>query len=238
VPVEHSHAAAAKAVELAVAGQVDAIMKGALHTDELMHSVILSSGLRTERRISHAYVMESSFYHKPFIVTDAAINIAPELPVKADIVQNAIHLWQAVFGGNRKPKVALLAAVETINPKMQATLDAAALCKMADRGQITGGLLDGPLALDNAINREAAKEKGIVSEVAGDADILVAPNIETGNILAKELTFLGNAQAAGVILGARVPVILTSRADSLATRLLSCALAATLAKARREGGFK
>jgi phosphate acetyltransferase len=238
ITTEHSHAAAAKAVEMAVAGQAEAIMKGALHTDEIMHAVIMASGLRTERRVSHAYVMQTPYYHKPFLVTDAAINIAPDLAVKTDIVQNAINLWRVLFGEKRMPKVALLAAVETINPKMQATLDAAALCKMAERGQIKGGIVDGPLAMDNAINREAALEKGITSDVAGDADILVAPDIESANILAKELTFLGNAEAAGVILGARVPIILTSRADSLRTRLLSCILAVKLAAARREGALK
>ncbi len=238
IATEHSHAAATKAVDLAASNQVDAIIKGSLHTDELMHAVVMSSSLRTAYRISHAYLMETSFYHKPFIVTDAAINIAPDLDVKMDIVQNAINLWHVLFGNAQNPKVALLAAVETVNSKMQATLDAAALCKMADRRQITGGILDGPLALDNAINRDAAKEKEIISPVAGDADILVAPNIESANILAKELTFLGNAQAAGIILGVRVPVILTSRADSLRARLLSCALAVKMVQARREGRLK
>ena len=239
IDVEHSHAAAAKAAELAATGKVGAIMKGALHTDELLGAIVPSaSGLRTARRISHAFVMSVPSYHKALIVTDAAINIAPDLSVKADIAQNAINLWRTLFDHDRKPKVALLAAVETVNPKMQATIDAAALCKMAERGQITDGILDGPLAFDNAISSAAAKEKGIVSDVAGDADILVVPEIESGNILAKQLTFLGGADAAGIVLGARVPVILTSRADNLRARLMSCALAVKLADARRKGKIK
>ncbi len=239
IDVEHSHAAAAKAAELAATGKVGAIMKGALHTDELLGAIVPSaSGLRTARRISHAFVMSVPSYHKALIVTDAAINIAPDLSVKADIAQNAINLWRTLFDHDRKPKVALLAAVETVNPKMQATIDAAALCKMAERGQITDGILDGPLAFDNAISSAAAKEKGIVSDVAGDADILVVPEIESGNILAKQLTFLGGADAAGNVLGARVPVILTSRADNLRARLMSCALAVKLADARRKGKIK
>ena len=239
VDVEHSHAAAATAAELAAGHQVDAIMKGSLHTDELLGAVVRSdAGLRTERRISHAYLMSIASYPKPFIITDAAVNILPDLPVKADIVQNAADLWRVVFGDGNLPKVAVLAAVETVNPKMQATLDAAALCKMADRGQITGCLIDGPLAFDNAISAEAAREKGIVSMVAGEADILVVPDIEAGNMLAKQLTFLGGAEAAGIVLGARVPVILTSRADNERTRLLSCALAVLLAEARDKGQIK
>jgi phosphate acetyltransferase len=238
IATEHSHAAAARATDMALNGDCDAIMKGSLHTDELMHAVIACRDLHTEKRISHAYLMHTPFYHKPFIVTDAAINIAPDLEAKADICQNAINLWRIIFGCQRQPKVAVLAAVETVNSHMPATIDAAALCKMADRGQIKGGLLEGPLALDNAINKEAAKEKGIVSPVTGDADILVAPTLEAANILAKELTFLGDAEAAGIVLGARVPVILPSRADSIATCLMSCALAVKLVNARREGSLK
>jgi phosphate acetyltransferase len=177
-------------------------------------------------------------YPKPLIVTDAAINIAPDVSIKADICQNAINLWRTLFDEDRKPKVAILAAVELVNPKMQATLDAAALCKMAERGQITGGVVDGPLAFDNAISLEAAKEKGIVSPVAGDADILVVPEIESGNILAKQLSFLGKSDAAGIVLGARVPIILTSRADNLRARLMSCALAVKMAAARQAGQIK
>ncbi len=236
---EHSHAAAAQAAQMAKSGDVDAIMKGALHTNELLSPVVVpSSGLRTEWRMSHAYVMDVPSYPKPLIVTDAAINIAPDLDVKADICRNAINLWRALYGTAAKPKVAILAAVETINPHMQATLDAAALCKMADRGQIEGGILDGPLAMDNAIDKGAAREKGIVSPVAGDADILILPDIESANIMAKELTFLARAEAAGIVLGARIPVILTSRADSVRTKIFSCALAVRLAAARRNGVIK
>lgn len=239
VETEHSHAAAARAAELAAGRHVDAIMKGALHTDELLGAIVgASSGLRTERRISHAYLMSIATYPKPFVITDAAVNILPDLVAKADIVQNAVDLWRVVFGEAVPPKVAVLAAVETVNPKMQATLDAAALCKMADRGQITGCLIDGPLALDNAISRAAAREKGIVSQVAGDADILVVPDIEAGNMLAKQLTFLGGAEAAGIVLGARVPMILTSRADDERARLLSSALAVLVADARARGVIK
>lgn len=236
VETEHSHAAAEKAAELAAGKHVDAIMKGSLHTDELLGAIVgASSGLRTARRISHAYVMSIATYPKPFIITDAAVNILPDLAVKADIVQNAVDLWHVVFGDTLPAKVAILAAVETVNPKMPATLDAAALCKMTDRGQITGCLMDGPLAFDNAISVEAAEEKGIVSVVAGNADILVVPDIEAGNMLAKQLTFLGGAEAAGIVLGARVPVILTSRADSERARLLSCALAVLLVEGHRKG---
>jgi phosphate acetyltransferase len=197
-----------------------------------------ASGLRTKRRISHAYVMDAPSYHKPFIITDAAVNVAPDLLIKADICQNAINLWRVLFGEDKKPKVAILAAVETVNVKMQATIDAAALCKMADRKQITGGILDGPLALDNAISAQSVQDKGIFSPVAGDADILVVPDIESGNILAKQLSFLGHADAAGIVLGARVPIILTSRADNLRARLLSCAIAVKMSAARREGKIK
>lgn len=239
IDVEHSHAAAEKAAELAAAKYVDAIMKGSLHTDELLGAIVSSSsGLRTERRISHAYLMNIATYPKPFIITDAAVNILPDLSAKADIVQNAVDLWRVIYGGAIPPKVAILAAVETINPKMPATIDAAALCKMADRGQITGCLMDGPLAFDNAINADAALEKGIVSVVAGNADILVVPDIESGNMLAKQLTFLSGADAAGIVLGARVPVILTSRSDGEQTRLLSCALAVLLAQAHKLGHIK
>ncbi len=239
IDAEHSHAAAAKAVELAAAGKVAALMKGSLHTDELLAAVVPStSGLRTEYRISHAYLMDSPSYHKPLIITDAAINIAPDAATKADICQNAITLWRTLYGEDHIPKVAILAATEDLNPKMQATVDAAILCKMADRSQITGGLLDGPLAFDNAISKQAAKEKGIHSPVAGDADILLVPEIETGNVLAKQLTFLGGANAAGIVLGARVPIILTSRADNLRTKLLSCALAVKIAAVRQTGKVK
>jgi len=239
IDTEHSHAAAAKAAELAAAGKVEAIMKGSLHTDELLEAIVPSAaGLRTEYRLSHVYVMDIPGYHKALIITDAVVNIAPDLAAKADICQNAINFWHGLSHEKRPPKLAILAAVETVSAKMPATIDAAALCKMAERGQITGGLLDGPLAFDNAINKQAAEDKGIVSPVAGDADILVVPGIESGNILAKQLTFLGHADAAGIVLGARVPIILTSRADSLRTRLLSCAMAVLLAAARREGRLK
>lgn len=239
IDTEHSDAAAAKAVEMAASGRVDAIMKGSLHTDELMAAVVPQAcGLRTKYRISHAYVMDVPTYHKPLIITDAAINIAPNAAEKADICQNAINLWRVLYGDDRMPKVAILAAIELINPKMQATVDAATLCKMADRGQICDGILDGPLAFDNAINKQAAENKGIISEVAGDADILLVPEIESGNMLAKQLSFLGHANAAGIVLGARVPIILTSRSDSLDTRLLSCALAVKIAAARKQGKIK
>ncbi|CAM5773318.1 bifunctional enoyl-CoA hydratase/phosphate acetyltransferase [Bosea minatitlanensis] len=240
VDTEHSHAAAAKAVALAAAGELGALMKGSLHSDELLGAVVRAdSGLRTERRISHAFVMHIESYPKPFIITDAAVNIAPDLAAKADIVQNAINLWHvALNGAEELPKVAVLAAVETVNPHMMATLDAAALSKMAERGQITGAIVDGPLAFDNAISAAAAQEKGIVSPVAGHADILLVPGIEAGNMLAKQLTFLSGADAAGIVLGARVPIILTSRADNLRARLLSCALALLLADARRAGRIK
>lgn len=239
IDTEHSHAAASRAVELAAAGSVGAIMKGSLHTDELLGAVVrVASGLRTERRISHAFLMSLAAYPKPFIITDAAVNIEPDLACKADIVQNAVTLWRVVFGFDKVPKVAVLAAVETVNPKMPATLDAAALCKMADRGQITDAVIDGPLAFDNAISAAAAREKGIISQVAGDADILLVPDIESGNMLAKQLVFLSGADAAGIVLGARVPIVLTSRADGPRCRLLSCALAVLMADARRQGLVK
>ncbi|HEY2293326.1 MAG TPA: bifunctional enoyl-CoA hydratase/phosphate acetyltransferase [Thermoanaerobaculia bacterium] len=233
VDVDDSRAAAAKAVELVRMGEAELVMKGSLHSDEILGAVVAKeTGLRTGRRLSHAFLMDVPTYHKVLVVTDGAINIAPTLEDKVDICQNAIDLARA-FGVVR-PKVAILAAVETVNSKMQATLDAAALCKMADRGQIKDGLLDGPLAFDNAISREAARTKGIKSEVAGDPDILLAPDLEAGNILAKQLSFLANADSAGLVLGARVPVILTSRADSARARIASCAVAALVAHARRQ----
>jgi phosphotransacetylase len=233
VDVPHSHASAQKAVELVREAQAELLMKGSLHTDELMAAVVSrEGGMRTARRISHVFVMDVPTYHKVLLVTDGAINIAPTLEDKADICQNAIDLLLSL--AIKKPKVAILAAVETINSKMPATLDAAALCKMADRGQITGGILDGPLAFDNAISKEAATIKGIHSEVAGDPDILLAPDLEAGNILAKQLSFLANADSAGLVLGARVPIILTSRADSVRSRIASCGIAMLAAHARRK----
>ena len=224
VDAPHSHAAAEKCVELVRAGRAEALMKGKLHTDELMDAVVDSArGLRTERRMSHVFALDVPNYHKALFITDAAINIYPDLDDKLDIVQNAIDLVSAL--GVETPKVAVLSAVETVYPKIASTVDAAALCKMADRGQITGGLLDGPLAFDNAISKKAAKTKGIVSEVAGDADILVAPDLEAGNMIAKQLIYLADAQSAGIVLGARVPIVLTSRADGTLSRLASCALA-------------
>ena len=233
VDAPHSHAAAAKAVALVRQGEAELLMKGSLHTDELLSAVVArETGLRTGRRISHVFLMDVPTYHKVLIVTDAAINIAPTLEDKVDIVQNAIDL--AVTLGVTTPKVAILAAVETVNSKMQATLDAAALCKMAERKQITSGILDGPLAFDNAISKDAARTKGITSEVAGDPDILLAPDLEAGNILAKQLTVLANADSAGLVLGARVPIILTSRADSVRSRIASCGVAMLAAHARRQ----
>lgn len=232
VDVPHSHAAAVKAVELVREGRAELLMKGSLHTDELLGAVVSrDGGLRTARRISHVFLMDVPSYHKVLVVTDAAINIAPTLEDKVDICQNAIDL--AVTLDVLRPKVAVLAAVETVTSKMPATIDAACLCKMAERGQIVGGVIDGPLAFDNAISREAARTKGIVSEVAGDPDILLAPDLEAGNILAKQLTFLGGADSAGLVLGARVPIILTSRADSVRARIASCAVAMLAAHARR-----
>jgi phosphotransacetylase len=232
VDVPDTHAAAASAVELVRKGEAELLMKGSLHTDELMAAVVSrEGGLRTGRRISHVFVMDVPTYHKVLIVTDGAINIAPTLEDKVDILQNAIDL--AISLGLEKPKVAILAAVETVTSKMPATLDAAALCKMAERGQIKGAILDGPLAFDNAISREAAETKGIRSEVAGDPDILLAPDLEAGNILAKQLSFLANADSAGLVLGARVPIILTSRADSVRSRIASSAVAMLAAHARR-----
>ena len=232
--VSDSHAAAARAVELVRSARAEVLMKGSLHTDELMSAVVSgTTGLRTGRRISHAFVMSVPTYPKPLIITDAAINIAPTLDEKRDICQNAIDLAHSL--GRELPKVAILSAVETVTTKIPSTIDAAALCKMADRGQITGALLDGPLAMDNAINLEAARTKGIDSPVAGEADILVAPDLEAGNILAKLLTFLAKADAAGLVLGARVPIILTSRADSVRVRMASCGVALLVAHARRAG---
>ncbi|HOW75629.1 MAG TPA: phosphate acetyltransferase [Candidatus Competibacteraceae bacterium] len=233
VDAPHSHAAADLAVQLAREGKAEMLMKGSLHTDELMGAVVRTgTGLRTERRISHAFIMDVPALDRAIIVTDAAINIFPTLEDKQHIIQNAIDLAAAL--GFYQPKVAVLSAMETINPKVPSTVEAAALCKMADRGQITGGILDGPLALDNAINLNAAKIKHIDSPVAGHADILVVPDLEAGNMLAKSLTFMADADAAGIVLGARVPIILTSRADSVTTRLASCAVAALVAQARRE----
>lgn len=224
VDVPHSHAAAERAVAMARAGEADALMKGALHTDEVMSAVVdRALGLRTERRMSHIFALDIPTYPKPLMISDAAINIAPDLETKQDIVQNAIDLAHAL--GMACPKVAILSAVETVYPKIPSTVEAAALCKMADRGQITGGLLDGPLAFDNAISAQAAQAKHIVSPVAGEADILIVPDLEAGNMLAKQLIYLAGADAAGIVLGARVPIVLTSRADGTLARLASCALA-------------
>lgn len=232
IDVPHSDAAAAKAVELIREAKGTLLMKGSLHTDELMRAVTSSTaGLRTERRISHVFVMDVPTYPETLFITDAAINIAPDLDAKRDIIQNAIDLFTQV--GLGRPRVAILSAVETVTSKIPSTIDAAALCKMAERGQITGGLLEGPLAFDNAIDPEAARIKGISSPVAGHAQILVVPNLEAGNMLAKNLTFIARADAAGIVLGARVPIILTSRADSVRTRLASCAVAVLLVDARR-----
>jgi len=232
VDTEHSHEAAARAVAMAREGKVEALMKGSLHTDELMAAVVPSAtGLRTARRVSHAFVLDVPAYPRPLMVTDAAINIQPTLKDKVDIAQNAIDLAHVL--GVAQPKVAILAAVETVNADMPSTLDAAALCKMADRGQITGGLLDGPLAFDNAISPEAAKTKKIVSPVAGQADILLVPDLESGNMVAKQLQYLAGADSAGIVLGTRVPIVLTSRADNVRTRLASTAVMALVAHARR-----
>jgi len=231
VPAEHSHAAAAKAVELVRAGRGELLMKGSLHTDELLHEVAArEGGLRTARRISHVFIMDVPTYSDALFITDAAVNIAPDLDTKHDIVQNAIDLHHGL--GLGAPRVAILSAVETVTSKIPGTIEAAALCKMADRGQITGGFLDGPLALDNAISPEAARIKGIKSEVAGRAQVLVVPDLEAGNMLAKNLSFLAEADAAGIVLGARVPIILTSRADSVRTRMASCAIAALYTHSR------
>jgi phosphate acetyltransferase len=229
VPTRHSHEAAERAVAMARAGEVEALMKGSLHTDELMHEVVAKeTGLRTARRITHVFVMDVPTCPRQLFITDAGVNIAPDLMTKRDIVQNAIDLAQVL--GVAVPKVAILSAVETPTPEIASTIDAAALCKMAERKMITGGLLDGPLAFDNAISEDAAKLKGIESPVAGRADILVVPDLESGNMLAKQLEYLGEAQAAGIVLGARVPIVLTSRADSPATRMASCAVALVFAR--------
>lgn len=228
----HSHEAAALAVEQVREGRVQAVMKGSLHTDELMGAVVSrETGIRTERRISHCFVMDIPGHEIPLIITDAAVNIAPTLEEKVDIVQNAIDLAHALKF--EEVRVAILSAMETVNAKVPSTVEAAALCKMADRGQITGALLDGPLALDNAINLEAARVKGIRSAVAGRANVLIVPDLEAGNVLAKSLSFLAGADAAGIVLGAKVPIILTSRADNLLTRLASCAVACLLSAKQR-----
>ena len=232
VDAEFSQDSAAKAVELVREGRADALMKGSLHTDELMGAVVKrETGLRTSRRISHCFVMDVPNHDQPLVITDAAVNIAPDLKCKVDIVQNAIDLVQAL--GTKEVRVAILSAMESVNPDVPSTLEAAALCKMADRGQITGGILDGPLALDNAISPEAAAIKKITSPVAGRANVLVVPDLEAGNMLAKSLSFLANADAAGIVLGARVPIILTSRADEEMARLASCAVAQLLVAARK-----
>jgi phosphate acetyltransferase len=232
VDAPHSGAAAAKAVELIHESKGELLMKGSLHTDEIMREVTSSkTGLRTARRVSHVFIMDVPTYSETLFITDAAINIFPDLDAKRDIVQNAIDLFTQVGLGT--PRVAILSAVETVTSKIPSTIEAAALCKMADRGQITGGLLDGPLAFDNAIDPEAARIKGIKSEVAGRAQILVVPDLEAGNMLAKNLSFLAKADSAGIVLGARVPIILTSRADSVRSRMASCAAAVLYAHARR-----
>lgn len=233
IEAPHSSDSAARAVALVREGRAEALMKGSLHSDELMGAVVKrETGLRTARRISHCFVMDVPSYPEALIITDAAVNIAPTLEEKVDIVQNAIDL--AIALGVKEVRVAILSAMEIVNPKVPSTIEAAALCKMAERGQITGGILDGPLALDNAIDFEAAAIKKISSPVAGRANVLVAPDLEAGNMLAKSLSFLADADAAGIVLGARVPVMLTSRADSVPARLASCAVAALVAKARRE----
>ncbi len=236
ISTAHSHDSAARSVELARAGDVDALMKGSLHTDELMGAIVPSAtGLRTSRRISHVFVMDVPTHARTLLVTDAAINIAPGLKEKVDIAQNAIDLAHVL--GVSEPKMAILAAVEVVNPEMPSTLEAAALCKMADRGQISGGVLDGPLAFDNAISLQAARTKKITSPVAGQADILLVPDLEAGNILAKQLIYLAGAEGAGIVMGTRVPIVLTSRSDSIRTRLASTAVLALVAHARRQGKF-
>jgi phosphate acetyltransferase len=237
VDAPHSHGAAAKAVELVRNGKAEALMKGSLHTDELMAEVVKrDTGLRTARRISHCFVMDVPSYEYAVVISDAAVNIAPTLKDKVDIVQNAIDLMHAL----RQPeaRVAILSAMETVNPDVPSTIEAAALCKMADRGQITGGILDGPLALDNAINLEAAGIKKIKSPVAGRANVLIVPDLEAGNMLAKSLSFLAKADSAGIVLGAKVPIMLTSRADSVMARLASCAVASLVAQQRRDTAAK
>jgi phosphate acetyltransferase len=237
VETEHSHASALRAVELVREGKAEALMKGSLHTDELMSAVVKSDGgLRTARRLSHCFVMDVPRHAEALIITDAAVNIAPTLADKVDILQNAIDLAHAL--GVVEVRVAILSAVETVNPKIPSTIEAAALCKMADRGQITGAILDGPLALDNAISPEAAAIKHLTSPVAGHANVILVPDLEAGNMLAKSLTFLANADAAGIVLGARVPIILTSRADSVQSRLASCAVASLIVESRRTDARK
>jgi len=232
VDVPHSHAAAEKGVALIREGRAEILMKGSLHTDEFMGAVVTKdTGLRTARRISHAFIMDVPTYPKPLLITDAAINIYPDLITKADICQNAIELVQAL--GVETPKVAILSAVETVTPKISSTMEAAALCKMADRGQIKGAILDGPLAFDNAISKIAAKTKGISSPVSGEADILLVPDLEAGNMIAKQLEYLAHAAAAGVVLGARCPIVLTSRADGTLARMASCAVAVLMAHGKR-----
>ncbi|ABI57718.1 bifunctional enoyl-CoA hydratase/phosphate acetyltransferase [Alkalilimnicola ehrlichii MLHE-1] len=233
VATEHSHQSAEQGVAMAKNRDVEALMKGSLHTDELMGAVVRRDGLRTERRVSHVYCMDVPTYPRPLLVTDAAINIHPGLLAKRDILQNAIELAHAL--DNPEPRAAILSATESVNPDLQSTLDAAALCKMADRGQIHGGLLDGPLAFDNAISRAAARTKGIRSEVAGQADILLVPDLESGNMVAKQLYYLADAEAAGIVLGAKVPIVLTSRADDVVARLASCAIALLVAERKRKG---
>ena len=233
IDTEHSHEAAEVACQLIQQCEGDSLMKGSLGSSELLSAVLdKRSGLRTERRLSHIFVFDVPSYHKPLIITDAAINIVPDLMTKRDIVQNAIDFAHAL--GNENPKVAVLAAVEKVKANMQSTLDAAALCKMADRGQITGGIIDGPLAFDNAISRQAAIDKHINSPVSGEADILVAPDLEAGNMIAKQLIYLAGAKSAGIAVGARVPIILTSRADGVVARLASCALASYMVHHRRK----
>lgn len=234
VDAAHSHDAATRGAALGASGEVRALMKGSLHSDELLTAVLAEPALRTGRRMSHAYLFDDPDYHKPFMVTDGAVNIAPTLAHKADIVRNAVGLTKALNGKDFRPKIAALAAVETVNPAMPATIDAAALAKMGDRGQLGDCLIDGPLAFDNAISAVAAAEKGIASPVAGDPDVLLVPDLEAGNMLAKQLTFLGNAEAAAIVLGARLPIALTSRADGARTRLLSCALLCLVDAARRQ----
>ena len=234
---EYSEASATAAVDLVTQGRVEALMKGSLHTDELMGAVVARhSGIRTNRRISHCFIMDVPGHPEPLIITDAAVNITPDLDEKVDIIQNAIDLAHAI--GAKEVRVAILSAMETVTAKVPSTIEAAALCKMAERGQITGAFLDGPLALDNAISPKAAAIKNIVSPVAGRANVLVVPDLEAGNMLAKSLSFLAKADAAGIVLGARVPIILTSRADSLLSRLASCAVAVMVAAARRKSVSK
>lgn len=234
IATAHSHESAARAVALCRSGEIETLMKGSLHTSEFMHEAVRhDTGLLTARRVSHVYLMEVTTYPKLLLITDAVINITPSLNDKVDIVQNAIDLAHAL--GITMPKVAILSAVETVDPKIESSIEAAALCKMSDRGQITGAIVDGPLAFDTAINSEAARIKGLVSAVAGETDILVVPDMVSGNILAKQLEYLANAKAAGIVVGTRVPIILTSRADSTETRLASCAVAVKLAHARRKG---